>query len=120
MDAAQQFKFGFLLRCADEGLTPAETQARIDRGLALMKEATWTGAATAAGMLGLAVPMAGATLAGAGAGTMAAKLTEPSISPEDVKAEELIAAYRQYADYARRANAARRYRQSMPRRRTMV
>jgi hypothetical protein len=107
MTPRQLFKFGFLLQCADEGLTPAETRERIDVCLTKMAEG---GLGT--GLVHLlrnfsALGIAGAGVTGALTGHLAARMTEPQADPDMAKQQELIAAYRQYADHARR-NAARR------------
>ena len=52
--------------------------------------------------LGLYLPAGLSIAGGAGAGYLASKLTQPSVTPDDAKAQELITTYRQYADYLRR------------------
>jgi len=110
LTSRQQFKFGFLLRCADEGLTEEQTQVRIkeahDR---LTKEANpkalWD-AVKSLGWHGLGM----GAVTGLGAGYGAAKLTEKEVDPDDIKKQELIAAYKQNADRVRRNMMARSYR----------
>jgi len=116
----EAFKFGFLLRCADEGLDEAETQQRIklaslfidnvqDPGI--HKQAMGTlgkllGGSAKLGLLGMA---AGGGLGLAG-GYMAGKLTDKEVDPDDIKQQELIAAYQQEADKIRRNAKLRMYR----------
>lgn len=112
MTDREAFKFGFLMRCADEGLSPAQTQERIklaNLGSQLMGAAVGLPAVAAVGGLGLAAA------GGAGAGHLMAKATEPEMDAEDAKLQELIAAYRQQTDQARRQAARVSYRtQSRP------
>lgn len=114
MSPRQLFKFGFLLRCADEGLTPAQTQLRIAACLEkVAADGSGWGHMLADAGLGLgALGLAGAGAGGAGLGYMAARMTEPQADPETAKQQELIAAYKQYADHARRLAARRTYRPS--------
>jgi hypothetical protein len=116
----EAFRLGFLTRCAEEGLTGSELQGRIKQASA----ADWllpigTGAVglylanrvPGAGPLVGLIPAAGLA-AGAGLGYGAAKLTEPNISAEDIKAQELADTYRIYAQRARANRQAKKYRQA--------
>jgi hypothetical protein len=126
--AKEAFRLGFLARCAEEGLTGDHLEARI-KSAAEKKSWWWTipaaGAATLAGgsllrggihdavsgagtLAGL-IP-AGGLLAGAGLGYGAAKLTEPNITDDDIKSQELADTYRIYAEKARANRRARQYR----------
>lgn len=101
----QAFKFGFLMRCAEEGLTQQETTARIKLA----------GIMSSLGNLAVAAPavtLAASGVGGAALGYGAAKLTEPDADPEEAKLQELMAAYRMYADHARRNTKQRGYRPS--------
>jgi hypothetical protein len=125
MTPREGFKYGFLLRCAEEGLTAAEAEARAARGLA--KRADFnpfehafkgglnaignaiTGVPAAAGQLAGSVLSSGAAaggiaaaLGGAGIGAGLAKLQEGDVDPEEIQREELIATYRAQAELARR------------------
>lgn len=63
------------------------------------------------GALALGTAAAGAGLLGGGAlGYGAAKLTEPSVTDEDIKQQELAETYRIYAERAKAKRRARRYR----------
>jgi hypothetical protein len=97
------FKIGFLLRCAEEHLTAEETRGRI-------KSAHWTGTVAGLGALGAGTGLAASAGIGAGAGWLGAKLTEPDMDAEDAKMQELIAAFRQQADQAKRTAARIAYR----------
>lgn len=102
MTPRQAFKFGFLLKCAELGLSEAEQHDILDRAIKLA-----AGPASAAWSLVKGIPMLGFAAAGglgAGAGYLAAKATEPEVDPEEFKQWELIAALRQHADHARRAS----------------
>lgn len=113
LNSREQQKAAFLLACAQAGLSDEETRglikAALDGPLDTIR-ALGTGAMTLGG-LGLA----GAGVAGAGAGYLGAKLTEPDADPEEAKQQELIDAYKLYADEAIRAAKRRRaYRQPAP------
>lgn len=66
------------------------------------------------GALALGTAAAGAGLLGGGAlGYGAAKLTEPTITDEDIKKQELAETYRIYAERARAKRKVRKYRPHM-------
>lgn len=128
MTPREAFKFGFLLRCADENLDDDATQERIKYACDLIhwdgkttlltnqelleKNASiWNAVAGLAKGMGLAGLAGGAAL-GAGGGLLAAKATDKEIDPDEVKKQELIAAYKQQADRIRRQMAARSYRRN--------
>lgn len=97
----QAFTFGFLLKCAELGLSEQEQHDILDRALKVA-----AGPATSVWNLIKGVPYLGLAAGagiGAGAGYVAAKATEPEVDPEEFKQWELIAALRQHADHARRA-----------------
>jgi hypothetical protein len=125
MTPKEAFKYAFLLRCAEEGLTADEAEARAARGLEKHAEGglmdtfgkglisnTLSGAkdfvmsapGTVAGWAGSGLGLAGLGLAGAGAlgGYGLAKMQEGDVDPGEVQREELIAAYRTQAELARR------------------
>jgi hypothetical protein len=126
----QAFKVGFLVRCADEGLTPEEIAERVKAASAMEKLSfifpLMTGAATAAGSFigglpGKALQFAGAlapaagvaavgapVLAGAGLGYLGAKATaSDSDDLEQAKQDEIEGEYYRLSQEARR-NAARK------------
>jgi hypothetical protein len=120
----EAFRLGFLTRCAEEKLTGADLANRVKCAEGGLNAADWLlpmGAGAAGLYLASRAPYVGplvgllpaAGLAGgAGLGYMAAKMTEPDISPEDIKAQELADTYRVYAHRARSQRAAKKYRQN--------
>ncbi|NDD52538.1 hypothetical protein EBZ39_01445 [bacterium] len=125
----EAFRLGFLARCAEEGLHGAQLQERIKS--AAEKQAIWPvllglGGLTLAGqaitgglskaidstaLLAGTVPAAGLAL-GSGLGYGVARATEPNITDDDIKSQELADTYRIYADRARAKSKARKYRQA--------
>jgi len=113
MNVKEAFKLGFLSRCADEGLTPDETRARIRDAHAYIKQANpfgdaydafkgvvGSGLSTAAG-IAKPLAIAGPPLAGAGVGYALAKANEEEVDPEEAKKQELLAEYQRVIDRAR-------------------
>lgn len=94
------FRLGFLLRAAEEGLTPEDIRGRV-------KKAAGGLGGLAQGLLwDMPVNYSAAKLVGgAGLGALGgwalADATSKTIDPEDAKKYELIAAYRQQAERAR-------------------
>lgn len=105
LDPRAAFKAGFLYRCAEAGLTPAETDALVEKAAGLKDLAS--GAITGGlgglklirelGMGGLGL----SALGGAGVGYMASELRRGTVDPDDVKKQELIAAYNTFGDQLR-------------------
>lgn len=126
--AKEAFRLGFLARCAEEGLTGAHLETRI-KSAAEKQSLVWllpAGLAAAGlgyglirdGVSGLAnstatlaglIP-AGGLLGGAALGYGAAKMTEPNITDDDIKSQELADTYRIYAEKAKANRRARQYR----------
>ncbi len=111
MTPREAFKAGFLLRCAEEGLTEAQSAERIRLGcekaavdlfevLSQVGKAVPALGGTAArlGAAALPVAMIGGGMAGGAAGHFAGRLLDPGYDAEDLKRQELIAAYDQAAD----------------------
>lgn len=119
MTAQEAFKFGFLLRCAEEGLTQAEICARIKVAQQGAPGLGTIGTLASTGLHGLKslalLGLVGSAGLGAGTGYAAARMTEPDSDPEEAKLQETISTYQLFADAARR-NAQRRrlYRQITP------
>jgi hypothetical protein len=134
LTAQDAFKLGFLSRCAEERLTGAALDARLEKAAAFNKAASGIGDLVTfspiqgtnaiAGAVGTgastlwdaakaitAVPVAGSILGGAGLGYGAAKMMEPTINDDELKAQELAATYKLYADKAKNRRKSRRYRQ---------
>jgi hypothetical protein len=133
MDITEQdaFKLGFLTRCAEEKLTGDSLEARLDQVASFNKRATelvkvspvTVGGGTAADMVGsagkslvdafqmiTAVPIAGSIIGGAGLGYGTAKMLEPKLDDDELKAQELAATYKLYADKAKNRKKVRQYR----------
>jgi hypothetical protein len=125
MSEKEAFRLGFLTRCAEEGLTGPALQERMK--IAAEKKAIaeyLIPGALALGGLGLArgiagpeltgtmigLPAAAGLAGGAALGYGAAKVTEPDISADDIKAQELADTYRVYAAKARANRKAQKYR----------
>jgi hypothetical protein len=119
MTPRENFKFGFLARCAEEGLDADGARDRALRGLMLVKAAeggpldvVWggvkglgsAGATVARHLGGLALLGGVATpaLIGGAAGLGLAGALEHEVDPTEVRNQELIAAYNYHADQARR------------------
>ena len=142
LTSREAFKFGFLLRCADENLSPEETQARVK---AAADQLAWDGRPVVAaslveetlqawekrsegyfsdllnftrdtGMLGVGVAAGVGGLGGYGL----AKAMAPQTDPDEIKQQELVAAYKQQADRIRRLMAARSYRTNQAPRRSRL
>ena len=108
MTSRELFKYGFLLACQETGSDPRQAVARClqagEKRAFGLEDIMLGGSA----ILGSGIGLAG--VGGAGAGYLAAKLMGQEPDPEELKTQELIAAYQQAADRARR-NARVRYTQ---------
>lgn len=109
----EAFRLGFLARCSEEGLTGQDLADRLasvteKQALGGLFGGLGAGANGFATILGL--PAAAGLLGGAGLGYGAAKLTDPGISADDIKAQELAETYRMYAAKARANRKAHQYR----------
>jgi len=103
----QAFKFGFLLRCADEGLSREETEQRINLGIqklaGILGDAVNTGTDLAK-FVALKAPFVGlgaVTGIGGLGGLLAAKATEGDVDADDYKKQELISRYTMLAQQAK-------------------
>jgi hypothetical protein len=128
----QAFKVGFLIRCADEGLTPEETAQRIKSASLMEKVALpfvpdldtlaklWgagTQIGTAGAIAGLGIP----TLGGAAAGYGLAKATVPGAEQlEDAKQDEIEGEYYRLAQEARRNTARKKLQARLGRKVTLL
>lgn len=107
---AQAFKVGFLSRCAQEGLTPEQTQQRVKLAaswnpMAMLGEGVNTAFKAAL------IPAFGGAAIGGAAGIGLANLTRPqNITPEDVHREELLQTYQLLAEQMRQKGLLRKYR----------
>lgn len=111
-EAKEAFKLGFLSRCAEEGLTGQKLDARIKRAEAFSKTG-WdllpSEARFGAGLLA-GLPIAAGALGGAGIGYGLAKLQEPPLDEDEIKAKEIANTYRVFAERAKARRKLRRYR----------
>lgn len=124
----EAFRLGFLARCAEEKLAGAALDARLEKAASFIEKAASSpvkfspvdigGSSLAAGgkslldaawgLLGL--PYAGAIVAGGGLGYGTAKMLEPRVDEDEVKAQELMNTYKLYADKAKARKKVRQYR----------
>lgn len=107
----QSFKFGFLLQCAEEGLTPEQIEQKLDAMIKSADTKGFVGGALDVLATGGGLGLAAAGLAGAGSGYMLGRLTDRPIDSEEVKKRELIAVLNQYAAQAKRNASRVAYRQ---------
>ena len=132
----QAFKLGFAAYCADQNMTP-EAATEFAEKIALepiTTAAILTGLGSAAyggakavggaiannvlpaaktlGLLGIGIPTAAGLAIGGGLGYGAAKLNEPDVTPDDIKAQELAATYKRYTDRLKARRAYHQYRAS--------
>lgn len=128
MTPQENFRLGFLMRCAEEGCTPEEVQERVKLASAclngtMVKEAVgnvlgplWSAAKTIGYMPvhASALGIAGGAGLGAIGGYGLAKLQSSDVDPEEAKQQELIAALKLQAEMARRRAAQRQYRRPIP------
>jgi hypothetical protein len=115
------FKYGFLLRCLEDGCNPQQIEARVKTAdaktpaqLTDWKTLKNLGAGTATAFGGLKVLLGYPAFIGAGLGAGGAlalhHLTEPTIDTDEVKRRELIATYNHYARQAQLNALGRKYR----------
>jgi hypothetical protein len=125
--AQEAFKLGFLARCAEEKLAGAELEARLEKIAEFNKRALdvakWSPIDIGLGSIGgaarkslsalaqlYAVPPAAAIMGGAGLGYGAAKMVEPRVDEDEMKAQELATTYKLYAEKAKNRKKLRQYR----------
>lgn len=114
MQPREAFRLGFLLRCAEEGLTPEQTQVRVmTLDQVTTKQAGWTEWIPGADLVGKGVGLAtglglmAPPALGYAGGYLGAKATEPNIDAEDIKRQEMIQEFRRLALQARRQQKRR-------------
>jgi hypothetical protein len=120
MTPQEGFKFGFLLRCAEEGLSLDETQQRAvavleKRGGALDLAAQAPGALWSLGTKGLMLGGLGIAGAGGLGGYALAKMREGDVDPAEIRRQELIDTYNTQAELARRKAIMAAARSAQPR-----
>lgn len=101
------FKIGFLTRCAEEGLNKDQVTARL---ALLEKSAGWGEAMNSLATLSIGVPIAGGLVGGGLLGYGAAKMTEPNLSDDEIKAQELAQTYKVYAERLKARRKLKQYR----------
>lgn len=103
MTQAELFRYGFLKRCAEEGLDVAAADAR---AATFMKAGATLGgvAGTTALALGLGAPLL-AGVVGYQGGRALGRLDNDPVTKESLEAEEKIALYRRLAEKLRREQA---------------
>lgn len=118
LDDRTAFKVGFLLRCAEAGLSGGETVALMEKAATLTdwyKRIAGAGTLAAGGVRNLGIAgLVAAAGAGAGGGLLAAHLRKGTVDPEEIKKQELIAAYNTYSDQLRGRQAPPRGQVQVP------
>jgi hypothetical protein len=107
IDEKQAFKLGFAEYCAQQGMTPEEATSFAKKSAALPG---WGETINQLGYLGIGVPAAAGMALGGGLGYGAAKLDEPDITPEDIKAKEIADTYKRYTDRLKSRRSYQQYR----------
>lgn len=106
------FKLGFLARCAEERLTGDALDTRIKQAAAFVKT-SWdlipTEGRYAAG-LAMGLPIAAGVLGGGALGYGMAKMQEPPLDDDEIKAKEIATTYRVLAERAKARRKLRQYR----------
>lgn len=115
----EAFRLGFLTRCAEEGLTGEKLEARLAAVSELTKEGSgnWSllpneikSTATNAGLAMLGLPIGFGLLGGGALGYGAAKLQEPALDEDEIKAREIANTYKVFAARAKARRKSRQYR----------
>jgi DNA-binding LytR/AlgR family response regulator len=119
MNSKEAFKAGFLLRCADAGMTGAEVAATMQKAAEIVEKRGLSVEGLASGAAGLASPVTnfaqnallfgaiGAPIAaGYGVAHMANEALNPEVDEDDVKKQELIDELQHYARQARERRSA--------------
>lgn len=105
MTDKEAFKFGFLLRCAQEGLTPEETRQRIEKTAAL-KRADFDplAAMRSVGKGALLTALVAPPAVGALGGYALATAHDDNYDVDEAKKEEELAEYYRAIDQLGRSN----------------
>lgn len=121
IDAKTAFQLGFAARCQEEGLSEKDATARavwfekrsFDFMAALGSGAkAVVDAAKPVAALAVGVPVGLSLAAGAAGGYGLAKLNEPDVDEDDIKAQELARTYKIYADRIKARQAYLQYRKA--------
>lgn len=111
MTQQEAFRYGFLLRCAEEGLDPAQISQRVKQANSMLGDLV--NSVKNVGFWGLVAPPAIGAATGAGIGWTAANAATPRVDPADIKLQELLSAHRLYAEQLRQRNRIRQNPQSV-------
>jgi hypothetical protein len=125
ISAQDAFKLGFLARCAEEKLTGDDLESRLQKIAEFNEKSALLGvkfdpqsvnllgtAGSGLGQalqMGIAVPFGASILGGGALGYGLGKVTEPRVDEDEMRAKELAATYKLYAD---KAKARRKVRQN--------
>lgn len=112
MDARQQFKAAFMLRCIEEGFTtPEEIEGRAKLAMEKFAANPLTDVATSMLALGIPLALAAPPVIGAGIGHTIARATDiDDTDVEEARKKELIDEYRRQSAKARRRRMVTDYR----------
>lgn len=106
MTDREYFRLAVLTTLARDGLTPAQAAARVAEATSHVKSAdgpvSWGATAFKWPLIEATLLTGLGAVGGAGTGYLLAKATEKDIDPEEVRKQELLAAYRQHTDRIRR------------------
>ncbi len=99
LTAREAFKVGFMLKCAEAGLSRAEIEACMVKAAGMWGDITSAAAPVmnAVGTASIAAPI----LAGAGVGYLAHRSATPDIDENELKTQELIEELKHYARRAK-------------------
>lgn len=113
MTPRDAFKVGFMLGCADQGLSGQESAELMNKAAELLeKNADLLGnLGSIIGTTALVAPIA----AGAGAGYLAHQAANPEIDEDSIRKRELIEEFRHYARRAREQQKVKALRLSLER-----
>ena len=114
MNSRDAFKYGFMLGCADQGLTGTESVALMQKAAQLLEKEGGINdilnfLGTTAGTAAVAAPIA----AGAGMGYLAHRAAVPEIDEDSIHKQELIEELRHYARRAKEQNKVKALRLSL-------
>lgn len=102
MTDAEKFRYGFLLRCVDEGL---DVPAAEKRAACMLKSASGWGTVGTIGLGAAAIPIGVAGLVGYQGGRALGAADNDYTARESLESEEKIALYRRMAEKLKRERA---------------
>ena len=118
MNSRECFQLGYLLWCADHGLTQEETHAHVKRAFLanVLGEVVEIPGRALAAVINNALPIAAAAgigvplAAGATGGYLAAKAVDDNTDVDEAKTDEELAEYQRLTEHAQRQLALKRMR----------